>query len=118
MTFPLESVACAETVLPRSPADCITEKFDWNDANASLSSVVACTLENCASCATDCVSSIGWSGSWFCNCVVSSLRKASCPSCEPSDDACCAAVWVLEIKPSIGRPVVDPVTLDIRCFLV
>ena len=28
LTFPFASVDCAETVLPRSPADCITEKFD------------------------------------------------------------------------------------------
>ena len=81
IALPLPSLDCAETALPIRPADCITAKLDWNDENEALSSLVDCTAENCASCAIDCVSSIGLSGSWFCSWVVSSLRKASSPSC-------------------------------------
>src|ERR1700676_1694629 len=56
---PEASTVCAETVLPMRPADCITEKFDWNDENDVCSELRACTDENCASCAIDAVVSIG-----------------------------------------------------------
>src|SRR5712691_1900294 len=51
---------------------CIVACNDW----------VASSALNCAIWAIICVSSIGFIGSWFCSCAMSSFRKSCLPSFE------------------------------------
>src|ERR1700738_2097605 len=54
---------------------------------------ISCSKElNCASSATNCVLSVGFSGSWFFNCVTSSLRKVCSVGATPP--ICAAALRV------------------------
>src|SRR5262249_62428436 len=62
----LEPAAAAGKAFCRVCSICVT----------SLSSL------NCASCPTNCVGSMGLSGSWFCNCATSSCRNMLLRPCE------------------------------------
>src|ERR1700677_5023935 len=87
--------------------DCSTAKFDWKLANDVSRLSLACNAENCASCDTDWVSSMGLSGSWFDSCVVSSCRKALGPSWLVMD----ASLEVVDDVPEAGVVLVVPLLI-------
>lgn len=49
----------------------------WKPFTVLFRSVMPCTVDICAICATICVLSIGFSGSWCCSCSVISRRKSA-----------------------------------------
>jgi hypothetical protein len=70
--------------------------------SVSLRICIICSSElNCASCETNCVLSVGFKGSWFCNCATKSWRNiCSLGAVEPSVLEELVELSVLELLPT------------------
>ncbi|MNL40239.1 hypothetical protein D3C87_1625740 [compost metagenome] len=61
--------------------DCDTSIWPLMASMVFLRLLTPSTVAICAICEVSSAFSIGFSGSWFCNCVVSSFRNWSCRPC-------------------------------------
>src|SRR6202046_4447117 len=99
----LDSVAVLLLMVTLAPTSCSACK----DAEVCCIEISVCRFEfmltccstdaNSTSCWVNWLVSSGLSGSWFCNCVVSSVRKVlklPASSCEPTTPAACAVLVV------------------------